>query len=249
MKFSTINGMSRSGNHAIVRWLTAQYEDSGFEVFFHNNATLRFLENFGLRGGGGLHGLNVPNPKIHEIVRHITKKDKRILLVSFEDLVFDDKVKESLSFTDNNFLILRDPMNLFASRIQGLLPPRGKKNATLIEDKQEFEIDKYINQYREFVGETNYLQNKICIKYNDWLCDSEYRKSISNNLGINFTDRNYSQRACSSFGPDSILQLPSKNNEDFLTRYKAYWNEPLFSKIKNNEKLKEISKYFFGLEV
>lgn len=249
MKFILVNGLSRSGNHAIIRWITAQYEDSGFEVFFHNNATIKRLENLCLRGGGGLHGLPVPNPSIFEVLMKITKNDKRVFIMSIEDLILNEKVQNLLNIADKNIIILRDPMNLFASRIQGLTPPRGKKNSIEFDDKQDFEIQKYLSQYREFIGETNYLKNKVGINYNSWVCDVDYRKEISEKLEVNFTDSKYNQRACSSFGPKSTIQLESKNPEDFLTRYKTLWNDPWFEKIKNNSDLLRISKENFGLNI
>lgn len=249
MKFITVNGLSRSGNHAIIRWIVGQYKDSGFEPFFHNNAIRNFMEFMSLRGGGAMEGYPIPNPKLHEIVMHMTANDKKMFAISFEDLIFDQRLGEITNFADHNVIILRDPFNLFASRIEGLPPPRGKRGHEKTADKQENEIKKYISQYEEFVGKTNYLSNKICINYNSWVSDKDYRKSIAEQFGIEFTDARYGQRANSSFGRGASLSLPSEKSEDFLSRYKAYLEEPLFGKIKNNEYLVSIAKDTFGVEL
>lgn len=249
MKFITVNGLSRSGNHAIIRWMVGQYEDSGYEVFFHNNAIKNFMEYLNLRGGGGMYGLPGPNPKFIDILMHITRNDKKVFIISFEDLVIDERLGQITEFADHNVVILRDPYNLFASRIQGLLPPRGKKGAAKVPALKEVEVKKYISQYQEFAGESSHLKNKVCINYNYWVTDENYRKTISESLGAKFTDARYRQRACSSFAPNSPIELPSEKPEDFLTRYKACWDDPLFNRIKESDELAAISKKVFGLEV
>lgn len=249
MKFITVNGLSRSGNHGIIRWLVGQYKDSGFDVFFHNNAIKNFMEYLNLRGGGAIEGFQTPNPKFHEILMHITALDKKVFIISFEDLVFDQRLGDITNFADHNIVILRDPLNLFASRIEGLPPPRGKRGSERTEDKQEQEIKKYMSQYEEFVGKTNYLSNKVCINYNNWVSNTEYRKSLSEQFEVKFTDARYGQRANSSFGKGASLSLPSEKSEDYLSRYKSYLDEPLFSKIKNNEELVSVALNVFGIKI
>jgi hypothetical protein len=250
MKFITVNGLSRSGNHAIIRWIVGQYKDFGYESFFHNNAIRNFMEYLQLRGGGAVEGFPTANPKFHEIIMHLTAADKKMFAISFEDLIFDQRFGEITKFTDHNVVILRDPFNLFASRIEGLPPPRGKRGHEKTADKQDDEIKKYISQYEEFVGKTNYLSNKICISYNNWVADKEYRRSIAEQFGVKFTDARYAQRACSSFGgKGGSMSLPSEKPEDFLNRYKACLDEPMFRKIKENEELASIALDVFGIKI
>lgn len=250
MKFVTINGLSRSGNHAIVRWISGNYEDNGYKVYFQNNAIKNLLEYFNLRGGGGMSGIP-PNPKILEIIMHLTKNEKKVFIVSFEDLAIDERLGQISSLADHNIIILRDPYNLFASRIQGLNPPRGRKGwsgAGLPKNIQEEEIEKYKSHHKEFSGITNYISNKVCINYNSWVSDKDYRKkTIDSGLGLEFSDTNYAFRACSSFGPKAPIELPSKTPEDFMTRYEACLEDPLFSKVKCNKELASIAKEVFQI--
>jgi hypothetical protein len=252
MKFITVNGLSRSGNHAIIRWMCGNYEKEGYKVYFQNNAIKNLLEYINLRGGGGLAGIPA-NPRIFEIMMHLTKNEKKVFIVSFEDLLIDKRLGELSDFSDHNVIILRDPYNLFASRIQGLTPPRGRKgwtNSHPPKNIQNEEIKKYLSHYEEFSKNTNYLSNKICINYNLWVSDKEYRKKIvESDLRIKFTDARYEQRACSSFGPKAPIELPSNAPEDFVTRYKACSGDPMFESIKNDKDLASIAKETFGIEI
>lgn len=79
--------------------------------------------------------------------------------------------------------------------------------------------------------------------------EKPYRKKIIEDLGLKFTDARPEQRACSSFGPKAPIQLPSEKPEDFVTRYKACIEDPLFQSIKENEKLASIAQDTFGIKI
>ncbi|MGC1248712.1 MAG: hypothetical protein WA865_21070, partial [Spirulinaceae cyanobacterium] len=73
-----------------------------------------------------------------------------------------------------NIIILRDPFNMWV----GNMP--GKK----LHDPQLWKI-----YAQEFVGETNFLPNKVCINYNKWFSSQDYRKEITDKLGVGFSDQ------------------------------------------------------------
>lgn len=233
MKLITFTGMSRSGNHGILRWLTGHYEENGYAVNFYNNTVIPFLEH------------------LNFIFPHVDKSVKKVFLVSFEDIEINQRFSKLSEIADHNILLVRDPLNLFASRIKGLAPDRGvallddatdkdKIIASLVTLKKLPEhIKKYHNHYDEFVGNTKLVNNKICIKYNDWVKDEDYRrKIIENQLGLNFSDCRYKNRAGSSFG------APPSSNEEYFDRWKYCWNDSVYEPIKNDSSLIKISEEF-----
>lgn len=233
--------MSRTGNHGIIRWITAHFQESKIPIYFFNNTNLNFLKQLNF---------------IHSDLNN--NKDK-VLLVSFEDVVINEQFAQLTSIADHNVLLLRDPLNLFASRLEGLTPSRGlaidtrrweskainksllniAKNNTM--QALPGQINIYLNHYEEFHQKKCLLQNKLCISYNQWVADKEYRKKIiEEDFKLKFTDAKYNVRANSSFGK---LGTP-KTHEDYLNRWKLYWNSDAYQAIKNNETLIKIANDF-----
>lgn len=225
--------MSRSGNHGVIRWLVAHYEEAGYEVYFYNNTVVAFLEH------------------IEFIAPHVDKSVKKVFLVSFEDVHINQRFSTLSSFADHNILLLRDPANLFASRLVGLAPDRGlsmppsygeKEKAFAVEATSRalpFQMEKYLNHHAEFSGKTHFLSNKVCISYNNWVMDESYRaKIVVDKLGLSFTDAKYETRAGSSFG-----KTPS-SKEEYFDRWKSCLGNPVYSAVTNNDSLMSISKEF-----
>lgn len=231
MKFITLTGMSRSGNHGLIRWIIAHYEEAGYIVHFYNNTVVAFLEH------------------IHFMMPDVDRSSKRVLLVSLEDVVINERFSKMSSLADHNILLVRDPANLFASRLAGLAPDRGLSVPDGATEKERelagvatlksmpTQIDKYKNHYGEFYGATNFLRNKICVGYNRWVADEGYRKDIVDRaLGLRFSDSKYKARAGSSFG-----KSPASTDE-YFHRWKAFWDHPLYATIRDDDFLMEISR-------
>ncbi len=233
MKFITMTGMSRSGNHGFIRWLIAHYEEAGYAVHFYNNTVVAFLEH------------------LHFVMPHVDKSAKKVLLVSLEDVAINQRFSTLSSSADHNILLVRDPANLFASRIKGLQPDRGLAfpegwnqaqrvaGASVTQRAIPGQIEKYRNHHSEFSGETNFLKSKVCVSYNRWVADEAYRMGIvEDSLGLKFSDSKYKTRAGSSFGP------PPKSAEDYFDRWKKYWDDPIYRTVREDEGLMEIARDF-----
>lgn len=76
-------------------------------------------------------------------------------------------------------LTLRDPFNWAASYIKKSQHP----------DDYKVWPDLWKEYANEFVGNTQYLNNPVKINYNRWFVDQDYRKQISGELGLTFTDK------------------------------------------------------------
>jgi hypothetical protein len=233
MKFITMTGMSRSGNHGIIRWIVSHYEESGHAVHFYNNTVVPFLEH------------------INFMMPDVDKSTKKVLLVSLEDVAINERFSKMSSLADHNILLVRDPANLFASRIAGLGPDRGLLmpegsgerdkmiGAAATSKALPNQVERYKNHYGEFCGDTNFLGKKVCISYNRWVVDEDYRRGIvESTLGLKFSDAKYKNRAGSSFGK------PASSAEEYLDRWKTCWNNPIYAPIRNDDSLMDISRSF-----
>lgn len=233
-------GLKRTGNHAIINWLRQQH--SG-EVWHLNNIR---------PGTNPYRWLYSHYPKEHlkqEALGNFVAKD--CLIYSYEDYsierVTDPKFerrhdvylgKSSLRY---DLLILRDPFNLMASRL--------KKNYITVKDPNYTVTDLWLEYAKEFLGETNYLtNNKVCINYNRWFFDVEYRKNLASALGIEFSDKGIervkSEGGGSSFDGKEFDGQATKM--DVLNRYKLFEDDPAYQSLVNNEELIEYSRKIFG---
>lgn len=233
MKLVTMTGMSRSGNHGIIRWLIGHYEESGYSVYFYNNTVVPFLEH------------------IHFMMPDVDRSTKKVLLVSFEDIAINERFSKMSSFADHNILLARDPANLFASRLAGLAPDRGLAFPDSFGERDRMlgtmatsnaipaQIEKYKNHHGEFSGGTNFMKNKVCISYSDWVLGEEYRRGIiEGSLGLKFSDVRYKNRAGSSFGQ------PPKSTDEYFDRWKTCWDHPVYAPVRNDSSLMDISRSF-----
>lgn len=208
-----VHGMKRSGNHAIIKWIM-----SGGNFYFINNAApvVRELAHAGHYAFPFSTGELMRKHSLRKFLRSGFKPTSTI--ISFEDW----PISKNLLDTQNNcknILILRNPENLFASRI-----------------KKSFKIDHiaYPNRYNnvmkrsisiweehaaEFLSDTMYLDNCTCIYFDRWLTDNDYRCELANNLGIpnsDMPDARSKEGGYSSF--DGSLKVSEIGRKELLMR-------------------------------
>ena len=128
------------------------------------------------------------------------------MIYSYEDYVVQQvtndwifNIKHDLYFGKSasryDLIIIRDPFNLLASRLQRhkkfLEDPNyqenylsvSRRNYLLARYSNKTMVELWIDYAQEYLGETNYLQhNKICINYNQWFADIDYRQEIADKL-------------------------------------------------------------------
>lgn len=182
-------GMSRSGNHAVINWILAQ--SPGRTCFLNcaepgcnpfASARPRTPELPGWRA------LYEDFDVEAERDGRLTWKD--LLIHSYEDTFLgpfekpenegrhDEWVGRSARRID--LLILRDPRNLFASRLAsgyGWL-------------KDELVSRIWSQHAREFLGlRRNLRQERMMVSYNGWVSSPAYRRELAEALGLEFDDR------------------------------------------------------------
>jgi hypothetical protein len=178
--------------------------------------------------------------------------EKDCLILSYEDYsipqvandFFEKKHDLYLGKSEKRFdvLILRDPFNLFASRLRsGRTEMSGSKLKSL--------LDVWIEYAREYLGETNYLQNeKVLVNFNKWFAERDYRKSLAEKLGLDFSDQAVNQ--VTSFGRGSSFDGTKFDGNpqkmDLLGRWRTLSENPEYLQLVRNEEVRLYSEMIFG---
>ena len=183
-------GQMRSGNHVIIDWLIGLYP--GQSRCFLNNLSHGDLDPY--EACDKIELRSIPrNIRIDELRR----LNKDVIIYSYEDQHSIEA--QSVSFLESVFhgfeqraecllgeskhkfdvLVIRDPFNLLASRLE-MLRKRGPQGGI---------ANMYIIK-REWIALANYILDKktragrktIVIQYNKWLLDQNYRATIASQL-------------------------------------------------------------------
>jgi len=243
-------GLQRSGNHPIINWIGSQYPKK--KVYLLNN-----IEPY-----------KNPFKSLHRTIifhnLHLNKKNelkkpskKDCLIYSYEDIPLE-QISSTLSEKNHDkwlgksskrydVLILRDPFNLFASRLQRELDNVGNK--INISTDKGFLIELWKQYAKEYLGLTNYLKNKkIIINYNRWFLDKNYRKHIANALDIPFTDKGFNEVLevgnGSSF--DGLKYHLKTHKMNVLKRWKKFHNNKKYKSLFKDLELIKLSNKIFG---
>ena len=188
-------GLQRSGNHAIISWLIAQFS-GGSSLFFNNvkhDCNDPFASADKITSGESDKPLLTSDlrDKFWDLIVYSYENDTRKMEsdVSFLESAHDPKWENTktrfleVSEYSYDVIILRDPFNFFASRLVKKSDLTGEKN-----DK------KVVADWKELASEAMKWialdrPNKIVILYNFWFSDKFYRKRICALMGGRFTDR------------------------------------------------------------
>jgi len=232
-----VAGLRRSGNHAIINWIESQCTGSGCYL---NN--LRLGEN----PYRYIYSLLSSKPERRDkfIVDEFSKQSfyqgepgrerlrldalgigskKDYLIHSYEDYSIKKLVNEvsenrrlrffGASQEIFDILILRDPFNLMASRYHsGRFDLQGWETNIL---------DIWLEHAKEFLGETQYLRHRVCVNYNQWSEDESYRRLLSDQLNLRFTDEGFN--SVPDFGGGSSFDRERYNGSASKMKTEDRW--------------------------
>lgn len=259
-----ILGLRRSGNHAIVNWIGKQIEGSA--VFINH---VRPLENpYRNQYENQLNPRHSPPPKdwkYRELDWWKSEKNGKFsfkdgLIYSYEDQelekvahpAFERKHDLYLGKSKEKFdvIIMRDPFNLLASRLQ-TNPREDGVNYSMLEvySRHHSLPELWISYAKECLGETSYLKNKkVYINYNKWFIDIDYRKNIAKQLNIEFSDRGFNDVSQSGRGSsfDGLKYAGETHKMDVLNRWKIFSDHALYRQLLKTDGLLEYSMKLFG---
>ncbi|MGK7891769.1 MAG: hypothetical protein AB4042_20775 [Leptolyngbyaceae cyanobacterium] len=243
-------GLRRTGNHAVVEWIKAQQTGNVEHI---NNVQA---------------GCNPYRYKFEQIIdyhpehtpwayKHFLPlakgefKHLDCLIYGYEDQTLDCICHPSFEGLHDiyvgkskqrfDLLILRDPFNLFASRL--------KSNMIDIKAKRMTAVELWIQYAQEFLGESKYLkQNKLLINYNQFVADIDYRKKLALDLGLPFSDAGIKKVVSLGGGSSFDGQNMDGRGAEMrvLERWKHFEQDPNFREIFQNQTLLHYSRKIFG---
>ena len=258
-------GLRRSGNHAIINWIGNQVDNNS--IFINH---VRPLENpyrnqyeSQLRAGKlTVHKEDWKHKDIDWWKKHregnFSYKD--CLIYSYEDQElekiahpsFERKRCVYLGKSEETFdvIVMRDPFNLFASRLKTKPRENGPNFDMLEVYSRHYSLPElWISYAKECLGETSHLKNKkIFINYNKWFVDVKYRQEISDQLGISFSDDGLNDVSPAGRGSsfDGAKYAGEAYKMDVLNRWQSFIDNQAYCKLLSVENLIEYSHKIFG---
>jgi hypothetical protein len=246
------NGLQRSGNHAIINWIAQQTSGKCLVL----NDARPGLNPFETMGeyleyyNGRLTALEYTwNSESRRNIQTRIPRKRNTVIYSYEDKPlhvrdaprFVTWIGQSQRFFD--VLIVRDPMNFFASRLRMFDRLSG------IKDMDEL-VAMWKAYAREAIGLTSNLdpEVKVVVKFNSWFADAKYRKVLASRLGLHFTDR----------GVDTVVRVGHGSSFDefaFETqasrmsvndRWKTFEKNARYRSILADPEMQALSETLFG---
>lgn len=220
LKEIRVHAMMRSGHHGIINWIVGHFKD-GYVI--HRNDAIEYI----------LKGWPPNYAKYGE-----PKRNRDCYLLSFED-IWPSKV-ESL-YEENkellfhgksneifNVFVIRDPLNMFASRRkfsinQGTTERKGNRTG-----KVGWIDDKAIALWKEYAARyVNPEPGDIWIDFNEWHKNHAYRQVVSAKLGLPFSDEGFEIVSGHGYGSSFDGQRFDGKASDMLVleRYKELLND------------------------
>lgn len=178
-----VHGLKRSGNHAVIDWLSRQ----GPFLFYNNLIPIKPILD-------GTRPMPEPRDFNEFLKKRIGGRIARMrycyrhLIASIEDHALETVLFSNVRPPITNILIVRSAENLFASRIRkgfALQHPAYPTNTGPLMDRV---VTLWKTHAREYLGDTNILSNKVEISFDAWFANPEYREIVSSRLGFKCKD-------------------------------------------------------------
>lgn len=215
-------GLKRSGIHFVVNWLYANlgaaakdaldadglhpqlsdgFADAAAGVAFYNNC-------------GGFHSRQFALGSLQPADFEAAMARRPSTIFGIEDCDLDLSSRTPAGPQTHQLLVLRDPLNNVASRLEGTK-----------ERPEVFRVDaSYIGMFatycEEALGRSNRLRGKIVVNYNRFVDDPPYRASIASALGVRNVD---TVSEVSAYGGGSSFDTgDSPSAASLMTRFRQH---------------------------
>lgn len=241
-----VAGMSRSGNHALLHWILAQAPGRACLLNCAEPRTNPFLSARPL-GNGKAYRVNYRGFSLkRERAGQLSRKDW--LVHSYEDCFLtmlasepfethhDDWVGRSAMRID--VLVLRDPFNLFASRLKSGYSGVTPRTAVRI----------WKQHARQALGLRRILPHRpTVVLFNAWHGDRSYRRRLAEELDLDFTDAGKEEVADCAGGSsfDRRMCHGRASQMQLADRWKHFVDDPRYHGLFDAE-LCDLSEQLFG---
>jgi len=246
-----ITALQRSGHHAIINWIMLNL---GGNICYLNNCSQQGNPYLCFRVIDSLiGGINIETEKIGNFSR------KDLLIYNYEDKILNEIYSKPFinniekwvgkSLRKKNIIILRDPFNNFASKYKWAI--HGTKWKPSIK-KIKYLPTLWKSYAKEFLGKTNHIPGiKLCVNYNRWFSEPEYRKYLGLELGLATINKGLKEVA--KWGPntwgDSFdnLNYDGRAHEmEVLSRWEFFQDDEIFKSLFKDGDLISLSQKIFG---
>jgi hypothetical protein len=244
--------LRRSGHHAVIAWIAEQFP--GPALLLNNlrpgedpfAVCRERLERAGRREEAARLAAEERSPG-----------PRKLVIVNYEDCelrrVFseEERARREAALGPSrrrlNVIVLRDHLNLFASRIRRVRLGSARPRESLPNALRARRL--YPGYAREFLGETRHAgEEAIAISFNRWVRDEGYRRELSARLGGDYAeatlDRLAPEGAGSSF--DGTRYLDRAREMDVLGRWRGMERNLFFHAVVNDRRLLRLTERIFG---
>lgn len=231
-------GMRRSGQHAIINWLAGHFDEP---VWFVNDV-VNFSDPREGRGEqrAAKHPIYVENATSFA---DMWGEPKKVLFQSYEDhslIGLNDAANEKVVGRSRKtvfVIVIRDPYNMFASRLRKDGPLYACSPLAIAMWKQ---------YAREATGITEFRPGAVCVNYNRWFKEPQYRRELEAILGLGESDE-WMDRVTGVGSSFSHLEMDGKAHEmDVFERWKSVSDSPFFRQLMLDVELACLSDMLFG---
>jgi len=228
-----INGVSRSGNHAIINWIKSHFKN----CFFINNVD---IDKSDFNSIVPRRRLQYHNEQMESF--RTTSGDKSLIL-SYENRRVLDWNKSSFNLNPHQtyrFIIIRDFYNLMASVCKSF-DQRARFHG------KKMKVRKRVLKHKQrWIDNVQYVLSNPkdhFIFYNKWVTSLEYRIQISHSFNKDNNDEEF-YKVANYNGGSSFDGMKYKNHPeemDVLNRYEAMSDHPLMVEICNDPLCRDLN--------
>ena len=226
-----IVGVCRSGLHALAAWIIPQIASTvAYFVGVLNGHAFSYPTEFYSSGKLIEKTELYENQDVERIIYDIQDVCKPSTLEGF----IQDRRSNISSKRKTILFLMRNPLNNIASRMEYSI-----KYLYFTKKVNQIAIDYWIECAKEYLGETDILaklkesgriDDYVFVFYDTWFQDEEYRKEISDKLGLSFNDNGLNTVRHEGFGSSFDFQNYDNNAQkmDVLNRWKKYEGDTEF---------------------